>query len=168
MADVRHLVVMGVSGNGKSTIGGALAAEMQSVFIEGDTYHPRANIEKMSAGIALDDDDRRPWLEALGAEIARQETLGRTSVTVCSALRRQYRDWLRAAYPALFFLHLVAPYRVLLERMQERDHFMPPELLQSQFDTLEPLEPDEAGALIDVTVPVPDVLAGCLDVLIRS
>ena len=158
----RHIVMMGVSGNGKSTIGEALAAELGSVFIEGDTYHPRANVEKMASGIPLDDEDRRPWLKVLGTEIARQEALGRTSVTSCSALRRRYRDWLREAYAGLFFLYLDAPYELLLERMRHREHFMPPSLLRSQFETLEPLEPDEAHAVIDNTQPVEDVVAACL------
>jgi len=160
-ATPRHLVVMGVSGTGKTTIAERLASELGSVFVEGDTYHPRANIEKMSAGIPLDDDDRRPWLRTLGVEIQRQESLGRTSVTACSALRRVYRDWLREGCPDIFFLHLDADYQTLHDRMERRRHFMPPSLLRSQFDTLEPLQPDEAGAVIDDSVPVEQVLEQC-------
>ncbi|WP_036555882.1 gluconokinase [Nocardioides insulae] len=159
----RHLVVMGVSGTGKTTIGETLAARLDSVFVEGDTYHPRANVEKMSKGIPLDDDDRRPWLDVLGTEIQRQEALGRTSVTACSALRRRYRDWLRDGYADLFFLHLDADYDTLHRRMERREHFMPASLLRSQFDTLEPLETDEAGAAIDDTRPIDAVLTQCLD-----
>jgi len=155
----RHVIVMGVSGNGKTTIGERLAAELGSAFIEGDSYHPRANVEKMAAGIPLDDDDRRPWLEVLATEIQRQEALGRTTVTACSALRRRYRDWLRSGYEGLFFVLLDADYETLLARMEKRDHFMPSSLLQSQLDTLEPLEADEDGAVVDNTVAIDEVVA---------
>jgi gluconokinase len=156
---------MGVSGTGKTTIGTLLATELGAVMVEGDTFHPRANVEKMSAGIPLDDDDRRPWLTHVAGEIRRLGEEGNATVTACSALRRLYRDWLRAGDPDLFFLHLSADYDTLLERMEHRQHFMPPSLLQSQFDTLEPLEPDEAGAVIFDGAPVEDVLAQCLEAL---
>src|SRR5918998_5740413 len=95
MTAVRHVVVMGVTATGKTTIGRALADKLGGVFVEGDAFHPQANIDKMSAGTPLDDDDRRPWLKALSAEISRLDAEGQTSVTACSALKRQYRDWLR-------------------------------------------------------------------------
>lgn len=157
-----HVVVMGVTATGKTTVGTALAAALGGVFVEGDAFHPRANIEKMSAGIPLDDDDRRPWLRALSDEIARLDAAGEISVTACSALRRRYRDWLRDGYQGLFFVHLDAPADVLLDRMRRRTHFMPPSLLQSQFDTLEPLEPDEAGVVVDDTQAVEAVIAASL------
>lgn len=160
---LRHVVVMGVSGTGKSTVGQALIETLGAELLEGDDFHPQANIEKMSVGIPLDDDDRRPWLRALAAEIQRLEGKGRATVTACSALRRVYRDWLREGYPELFFVHLHAPYEVLLERMRGRtDHFMPPSLLQSQFDTLEMLEPDEAGVVIDDSQGVEGVITDAL------
>ncbi|MCP2265856.1 gluconokinase [Promicromonospora thailandica] len=158
----RHVVVMGVTATGKTTTGRALAEALGAEFVEGDAFHPQANIDKMSAGIPLDDDDRRPWLRALAGEIARLESEGRTSVTACSALRRTYRDWLREGDPGLYFVHLDATYEVLLDRMRRRTHFMPPSLLQSQLDTLEPLEPDEAGVVVDDTQTVDAVLADAL------
>jgi gluconokinase len=162
MSGPRHLVVMGVTATGKTTVGRALAEELGSVFVEGDTFHPQANIEKMSAGIPLDDDDRRPWLRALADEIARLDAVGELSVTACSALRRPYRDWLREGYAGLFFVHLDSTFDVLLDRMKRRTHFMPPSLLQSQLDTLEPLEPDEAGAVVDDSQTVDAVIADAL------
>jgi gluconokinase len=162
MTEFRHVVVMGVTATGKTTIGRALAAELGGVFVEGDAFHPQANIEKMSSGTPLDDDDRRPWLKALAAEIARLDAEGQVSVTACSALRRQYRDWLRESGTDLLFVHLEATPEVLLERMKRRKHFMPPSLLESQLNTLEPLEADEAGVAIDDSQPIADVVATAL------
>lgn len=161
----RHVVVMGVSGNGKTTVGTWLARDLGRVFIEGDTFHPQANIDKMSAGIPLDDDDRRPWLAALAEEIRRLESRGEPSVVACSALRRRYRDWLREGYRDLFFLHLEGEYATILERMRHRRHFMPPSLLTSQFETLEPLEDDELGAVVDIAPPPDQVVTAALRAL---
>jgi gluconokinase len=161
----RHVVVMGVTATGKTTVGVALAEALGGVFVEGDAFHPKANIDKMSAGHPLDDDDRRPWLRALAGEIARLDDAGEISVTACSALRRPYRDWLREGYPGLFFVHLDATADVLLDRMRRRTHFMPPSLLQSQLDTLEPLEADESGVVIDDTQTAEAVIAASLDAI---
>ncbi len=139
---------MGVSGTGKTTIGAGIAERLGMEFIEGDSFHPRANIDKMSSGTPLDDDDRKPWLHAIADEIHRLDSAEVSSVTACSALRRIYRDWLRAGDKDIFFVHLDTAFDVLLERMEKRTHFMPPSLLQSQFDTLEPLERDENGLVI--------------------
>lgn len=136
---------MGVSGTGKTTIGAGIAERLGMEFIEGDSFHPRANIDKMSSGTPLDDDDRKPWLRAIADEIGRLDRAKISSVTACSALRRIYRDWLRAGDKDIFFVHLDTDFDVLLDRMEKRTHFMPPSLLQSQFDTLEPLEADERG-----------------------
>ena len=159
--DARHLVVMGVSGTGKTTVGQALAERLDMTFIEGDSLHPPANIAKMSAGTPLDDDDRRPWLEALGALLALHHADGVSTVLTCSALKRSYRDLLRARVPAgsVSFVHLGAPFDVLRARMESREHFMPASLLQSQLDTLEPLGDDEDGGVFDVTAPLADVVA---------
>src|SRR3546814_321571 len=136
------LLVMGVSGTGKSSVATALAAELHLGFVEGDDHHPRANIEKMSAGIPLDDDDRRPWLEELAGVLAAAATANRPVVLTCSALKRAYRDQLRRGAPDLVFVHLSGTREVLLPRMAGRErHFMPPELLDSQLATLEPLGP---------------------------
>lgn len=165
MAAPRHVVVMGVTSTGKTTIGQAVAEQLGGVFVEGDSYHPQANVEKMSAGMPLDDDDRRPWLQALAERIRELDGQGQISVTGCSALKRVYRDWLRASGADIFFLHLHGDYDVLLARMQKREHFMPPSLLQSQFDTLEMLEDDERGAVVDVSPTIEDVVAASMESL---
>ena len=160
---------MGVSGTGKTTVATELAEHFGWRFIEGDSLHPPANIAKMSAGKPLDDDDRRPWLEVLGRLLAFHHADGISSVLTCSALKRSYRDLLRAGVPegSVFFVHLAAPFEVLLERMESREHFMPPSLLQSQFDTLEPLGEDEAGDVFDVSAPVEDVVRAVVEVVDR-
>jgi len=129
-------------------------------YIEGDEFHPPANIEKMSAGEPLTDDDRRPWLETLARMLAENRDAGIATVLGCSALRRSYRDILRGSNPpeAVGFVHLTATFDVLRDRMERREHFMPASLLQSQFDTLEPLEDDERGVQLDVDAPLEDVV----------
>jgi carbohydrate kinase (thermoresistant glucokinase family) len=163
----RHLVVMGVSGTGKTTVATELAERYGWQFIEGDSLHPPGNIAKMTAGIPLDDDDRWPWLEVLASLLAFHHDDGISSVLTCSALKRSYRDALRVALPegSVFFVHLAAPFPVLLARMESREHFMPPSLLQSQFDVLEPLAADEVGAVFDVSQPVADVISQILEVV---
>lgn len=161
-------MVMGVSGNGKSTVGSWVAEETGRVFLEGDEFHPQANIDKMSQGTPLDDEDRRPWLQALAAEIRRLTESGQESVLACSALRRTYRDLLREGDAELFFIHLQAGYDTILERMQRREHFMPPSLLRSQFDTLEPLEEDERGVVISAVAPPDQVVTTALATLAEA
>ena len=147
------LVVMGVSGSGKSTIGAAIAGRLRVPFEDADDLHPQANIEKMTAGIALDDDDRYPWLEAVGEWLAQHVERG--GVMGCSALKRKYRDQLRRHCPEVTFLHLEGTRDVIARRQASRPgHFMPAALLDSQFKTLEPLEPDEAGMVVAVEQPV--------------
>lgn len=149
----RQIVVMGVAGSGKTAVGERLAARFGLAFIEGDRLHPPANIARMAAGTPLTDADRAPWLAAIAALLARAHADGVSTIVTCSALRRTYRDTLRGALPeqCVCFLHLHADFAVLHERMQRRTgHFMPATLLRSQFDTLEPLEPDECGTLLDV------------------
>lgn len=145
-----HVVIMGVSGNGKSTAGGLLAEALGWSFAEGDEFHPQANVDKMSAGFPLTDEDRWPWLRELRDWIAEHDREGRSTLMACSALKRSYRDLLREGAPGVYFLHLVGDKSLLLERMDGREHFMPTSLLESQLDTLEPLEDDERGALIDI------------------
>src|SRR3954452_11399129 len=133
-----HIVVMGVSATGKTTIGEELAEELGCEFIEGDSLHPSENIHKMEQGIALTDEDRWPWLEAIAELVAVRDHEGVSTVVTCSALKRAYRDVLRGAAPT-FFVHLEAPFEVLEKRMGARTkHFMPTSLLTSQFDDLEP------------------------------
>lgn len=142
------LVVMGVSGSGKSTVGAALAHELGVPFGDADDFHPAANVAKMAAGVPLDDEDRAPWLETIGRWLASHEGGG---VVSCSALKRAYRDRLRDHAPYVEFVHLHGSYDVIARRQASRPgHFMPASLLQSQFDTLEPLEADEAGLVLDV------------------
>lgn len=142
------VVVMGVSGSGKSTVGAALAQRVRAPFADADDFHPPENIAKMSAGRALDDADRRPWLESIGQWLAQHADGG---VVSCSALKHSYRDQLRAHAPSVFFVHLDGPIEVITRRQASRPgHFMPATLLQSQFDTLEALGPDEAGGVVDV------------------
>ncbi|SFA45695.1 gluconokinase [Rhodococcoides kroppenstedtii] len=161
----RHIVVMGVSGTGKTTVGKRVAAELGATFVEGDALHPKANIDKMSAGHPLTDEDRAPWLAAIADEIRRIADAGGTSVTACSALRVTYRDQLRTGFPDLFFLHLQADYDTLLARMTRRKHFMPPSLLQSQFDTLEELAAGEHGTGIQDVDGIDTVVAAALEAL---
>lgn len=150
MPDQPPLVVaMGVSGSGKSTAGAALAQRIRVPFADADDFHPPANIAKMSAGHALDDDDRRPWLETIGEWLCEHAESG--GVMSCSALKRKYRDQLRHHAPTTEFLHLHGTHEVITRRQASRPgHFMPASLLTSQFATLEPLAPDENGVVIDV------------------
>jgi gluconokinase len=158
---------MGVSGTGKTTVAAELADHFGWTFVEGDSLHPPANIAKMSAGIPLDDDDRRPWLEALASLQAFHHADGISTVLTCSALKRAYRDVLRSGVPdgSLLFVHLAAPFEVLRERMESREHFMPSSLLQSQFDALEPLGADELGTVVDVSLPLADVVRAAVAAL---
>lgn len=151
-----RLLVMGVSGSGKSTLGALLAERLALPFADADAFHPPGNIAKMSAGIALTDADRWPWLDALGAWLAAQPGGG---VIGCSALRRAYRDRLRAHAPGLRVVHPHGALPVIAARQAARaGHFMPPSLMASQYATLEPCDPDEDALVLDVTQP-PEALA---------
>ncbi|OLT21937.1 gluconate kinase [Pseudonocardia sp. CNS-139] len=153
------LVVMGVAGVGKSSVAAALVARTGWAFAEGDDLHPEANRAKMAAGHPLDDADRWPWLRRIAAWVGEQEHAGRDAVLTCSALKRSYRDLLREGHPSVRFVHLVAPRPVVQARIDaRRGHYMPPALLQSQIDTLEPLGADEPGRVVD-TAGTPDEIA---------
>ena len=163
MPDSSPLVVaMGVSGAGKSTVGAALAQRLRVPFADADDFHPPANIAKMTAGEALDDTDRQPWLEAIGEWlVAHQQTGG---VMSCSALKRKYRDQLRQHAADVEFLHLHGTRDVIARRQASRPgHFMPASLLDSQFAILEPLEPDEHGQLVDVDQSVDAIVQAYVD-----
>ena len=157
----RRVVVMGVSGCGKTTIGDLVARELGVPFLDGDSLHPVENVAKMAAGTPLTDEDRWPWLATVGAELAKAGDGGR--VLACSALRRSYRDAIREQAPDTVFLHLHGSKEVLGSRLEGRSgHFMPTTLLDSQLATLEPLEADEAGFVVDIAVPVDEVVASSL------
>lgn len=143
------VVVMGVSGSGKSTVGAALAERLGLDFADADDVHPDANVAKMAAGLALDDTDRAPWLDAVGTWLAERASYG--GVMACSALKRAYRDRLRAHAPGVVFVHLDGDEETITRRQAERrGHFMPASLEASQFAALERLGPDEAGVVVDV------------------
>jgi carbohydrate kinase (thermoresistant glucokinase family) len=149
------VVVMGVSGAGKSAIGARLAVALGVPFVDGDDLHPAANVAKMAAGIPLDDDDRWPWLDLVGASLAQGPR-----VVACSALKRAYRDRLRATAPDTVFVEIDVDRATLLARVQERPgHFMPASLLDSQLTTLEPLGADETGCRIDGGRTIAEVVA---------
>jgi gluconokinase len=144
-----HVVVMGVSGSGKSTVAKGISTVTGWEFAEGDAFHSEANVAKMKAGEPLSDEDRWPWLEAIGAWIGSKEEQGESAVITCSALRRAYRDVLRKDGPHVRFLHVTAPSELIRDRMEHRPgHYMPASLLPSQLATLEPLQPDEPGTAI--------------------
>lgn len=149
------LVVMGVSGVGKSTLAKALAERLGWDFQEGDDLHPAANIAKMKAGIPLTDADRGPWLDAIAAWIDRQLGAGRPGVITCSALKRAYRDRLDAGRPLVVFVFDHLDEKAAAERIAGRKgHFMPPSLLASQFADLEPPGPDEPVITVDGAAPI--------------
>ncbi|RKE18177.1 gluconokinase [Streptomyces sp. TLI_171] len=145
------IVVMGVSGVGKTTVARLLADRLGLPYAEADDFHPAANIAKMSAGVPLDDQDREPWLRALGTWLGDRSRDGSGGVVTCSALKRRYRDVLRAGCPDAFFVHLSGSHDLVGDRLAHRTgHFMPPSLLDSQYATLEPLQADEQGTVLDV------------------
>jgi carbohydrate kinase (thermoresistant glucokinase family) len=149
------IVVMGVQGVGKSTIGTMLAERLRVPFIDGDRLHPARNVELMASGKPLTDEDREPWLHLVGETLAQHRDSGGL-VIVCSALRRRYRDVLRGFDPEAFFVEPHGPIELIAERIGARVHeYMPPTLLQSQYDTLEPLAGDERGIRVSVE-PSPD------------
>jgi gluconokinase len=150
---------MGVSGCGKSEIGKRLAARLGTEYVEGDAFHPAANVAKMSAGVPLDDSDRSGWLEVLRDKIAEARSQGCGLVLSCSSLKRHYRDLLRSGDPELTFVHLHGDRELISSRMQARPgHFMPPALLDSQLRDLEPLQPDERGFQADIRLAPDDLI----------
>ncbi|NRG42918.1 gluconokinase [Rathayibacter sp. VKM Ac-2835] len=157
-APVRALVVMGVSGSGKSTIARLLADRLGWTFVEGDDLHPAANVAKMAEGTPLTDEDRAPWLETISARIDTLVSAGDPVVVTCSALRRRYRDVLRR--DDLAFVHLAGTRELIADRLGARTgHFMPPALLDSQFEALEPLGDDERHVTVDLAAAPEDEIA---------
>lgn len=156
---------MGPSGSGKSLIGAALAARIRARFLDADDLHPASNIAKMRGGTPLTDADREPWLDAVGLTMARENA---SIVVACSALRRSYRDRIRAVSPDTVFVELVVDAPELSQRMSRRDHFMPPALLDSQLRTLEPLAQDESGVRVANDADLQSVVDRVVDLLSRQ
>jgi gluconokinase len=153
------MIVMGVSGSGKSTIGQALATALGLDFIDGDDLHPSANKEKMAAGHPLDDEDRAPWLEIIAQRIGTELAEGNPVVVACSALKRRYRTQLVSYAPSTVFIHLSGQRDIIAERQTHRNHeYMPNSLLDSQFATLEPLEADERSIVVDLAQTPADMV----------
>ena len=150
---------MGVSGSGKSLIGAGLARALGVDFVEGDEYHSAENVERMSRGIPLTDEDRARWLRSLAARIREAKEAGSGLVISCSALKRSYRDILRADAAELRFVYLKGERELIAQRLAgRRGHFMPPSLLESQFTTLEDPQPDEDAWVCDITRPAQDIV----------
>jgi gluconokinase len=154
------LVLMGVSGSGKTTVGEALAERLSVPFTDADDLHPEANVKKMAAGHPLTDDDRWPWLAAVGNAMSAAEGTG--LVMACSALKRSYREAILREEPRALFVYLKASRDLLESRVENRHgHFMPASLLDSQLSTLEPLEADEPGVVVELSSDEsPDALVG--------
>lgn len=153
------VVVMGVAGCGKTTVGQLLAERLGVAYAEADAFHPPANVAKMASGQALDDDDRYPWLGAIADWIRARSCAGEGAVVSCSALKHRYRDLLRQAHAEVWFLHLDVDRDSITRRVAGRsDHFMPASLVDSQFQALERLRPDEVGAVVDASAPPDDIV----------
>ena len=158
-----HVVVMGVAGCGKSTVAEAIPERLGYAYAEGDDFHPQANIDKMSAGIPLTDEDRWPWLQVINKWMVAREALGENTVVSSSALKRSYREVLSENVPT-FFIHLSGTQELIQQRLNERKgHFMPPALLPSQFAILEPLSPDENGVEVSIEGSVDAMVERALD-----
>jgi gluconokinase len=158
MTAPQAILVFGVSGVGKTTIGRMLAERLGWAFLDADDLHPPANVEKMRSGVALDDADRWPWLDAVGRRIDAEATDGRASVIACSALKRAYRDRLRTGRPQLRIVYLAGSQALIAARLEHRSgHYWPASLLPTQFAALEPPGADEDAVVVDVGPPA-DVL----------
>ena len=159
-----RLIVMGVTGCGKTTVGALLAGRIGATFLDGDDYHPDANVAKMSSGQPLNDEDRWPWLDRLG-EVMEQAVEDHGGVVLaCSALRRVYRDRLRkACTQPPHFVHLAGSRKLIHDRMSaRREHYMPVGLLDSQIATLEPIEPGEKASVLEIDAPADQIVARIL------
>ena len=160
------VVVMGVSGSGKSTVGSQLARQLQWEFEDGDWFHPPSNVEKMHAGVPLTDEDRKPWLKAIAVWIDETRAAGRHGVVACSALKRRYRDVLIAGRPDVVLVYLKGDQDLIARRIATRhEHFMPAALLKSQFDALEEPSPDERSIVVSVEPPPRQIVGAIIEAL---
>ncbi|WP_145931342.1 gluconokinase [Yersinia bercovieri] len=161
------IIVMGVSGSGKTTVGEAVARQIDAKFIDGDDLHPRANIQKMGSGHPLNDEDRMPWLERLSDAAYSLNHKNETGIIVCSALKRRYRDRLREGNQGMVFLYLKGSFDVIMERLKARSgHFMPTDLLKSQFEALEEPGTEEPDVVcVDIDADIDEVVRRCVSAL---
>lgn len=164
------IIFMGVSGCGKSSVGSAVAQQLNAKFIDGDDLQPRANIQKMASGEPLNDSDRMPWLERINDAAYSLSHKNERGIIVCSALKRQYRDYLRRGNPGIKFIYMQGEIGVILERLQQRTgHFMPIELLKSQFSTLEEPGSEEPDVLaVDIDASFEQVVDRCVQTIKRA
>ncbi|HET9577865.1 MAG TPA: gluconokinase [Usitatibacter sp.] len=160
------IVVMGVSGSGKTTVAAALARRLGWEFAEGDAFHPAANVAKMRSGVALTDADRWPWLDAIAAWIRERRAAGARCVIACSALRRAYRERIAGGSGEVRFVYLKGPFELIAARIAaRRGHYMPASLLRSQFDTLEEPGTDENPLVVSVERPADEIIEAIIAAL---
>lgn len=164
MANGKAFILMGVSSTGKTSVGTAVAQRLGMKLIDGDDLHPRANIQKMASGTPLNDDDRFPWLERINDAAFSLEQKSEKGIIVCSALKKKYRDQIRQGNADVKFIFLQGSFELVLERMKQRKgHFMKPEMLQSQFNTLEVPQADEPDVIfIDIDGNFDEVVERCV------
>lgn len=164
MANGKAFILMGVSSTGKTSVGTAVAQRLGMKLIDGDDLHPRANIQKMASGTPLNDDDRFPWLERINDAAFSLEQKSEKGIIVCSALKKKYRDQIRQGNADVKFIFLQGSFELVLERMKQRKgHFMKPEMLQSQFNTLEVPQADEPDVIfIDIDGSFDEVVDRCV------
>ncbi len=157
------IIVMGVSGSGKTVVGAGLASDLGWPFFDGDDFHPQRNVDKMAQGLPLSDDDRHPWLAALRQHLVHLIAGNQSAIVTCSALKQSYRDHLCGGLHHVHFVYLQGSYDLIKARLDQRKgHFMPPHLLASQFDTLE--EPVDA-LTVDISAPLPTIMQVIKDAL---
>jgi gluconokinase len=157
------VVVMGVSGSGKTTVAAGIASAQGWILLEGDSFHPPSNIAKMRAGIPLTDDDRQPWLQAIAVKEDEMRASGLSAVVACSALKRTYRTVLIGDRADVALVYLRGSKQVVAQRLNARKgHFMPPELLESQYATLEEPGPDESPIIVDIDQSAKAMVADAL------
>jgi gluconokinase len=163
---VSVLMVMGVSGSGKSTIGSLLARQLHWEYEDGDWFHPPSNVEKMHSGVPLTDEDRSPWLKAIAAWIDEVRAAGRHGVVACSALKKRYRQVLMEGRPDVVLVYLKGDQELIARRIATRhEHFMPAALLKSQFDALEEPTPDERPIVVSVAPAPREIVSAIIDAL---
>lgn len=168
--DHHVFVLMGVSGSGKSAVASEVAYQLKAAFLDGDFLHPRSNINKMASGEPLNDDDRKPWLQALNDAAFAMQRTNKVSLIVCSALKKHYRDLLRAGNPNLSFIYLKGEFEVIESRLKARKgHFFKTQMLVTQFETLqEPGEDERDVLVVNIDQPLDGVVASTIEVITKG